>query len=110
RSSMLARKISASRGASAARNGRNARAGCARAIIVLAPCPLAGGARKRDRDSERISGSSHHLPGGRAVLVIFQDHTMLSEIVTDAVGLGKILGLAGGIAGVDQLLDVANLT
>src|SRR5262245_16366246 len=78
---MLARKISASSDASAGRNGRNASAGCARALMTGAP--------QGERVSPRAARSSRRLPGGAA---------------TEAIGFGEALGLAPGGRGVDQLL------
>src|SRR5712691_3506359 len=121
---MLARKISASSGTSATRNGRSARVGCARAIIAPAPrtYPMsprgsaigapavqagerARSARRaphlplRERVSECAARSSRHLPLGLAVLGVFEDDAHLGKLIADAIGLGKILGFASGVAG-----------
>ena len=79
---MLARKISASTGASSGRNGRRPSSGCA---------------------------TRHHRATSQVVpsFEILQHDAHRCEFVADAVGFGEILCLAGGIARFDQAFDLA---
>src|SRR6266568_9268092 len=127
---MLARKISASSGASAGKNGRSASRGFACAfmkrlrLLPLVPAKatqcFGKGLDSHFRGNERVlpcsglppralpgtSRSSCDLPGG-AVLGILQDNAHGGELVADAVGLLEVLFLAGGVAGIDPGSDRA---
>src|SRR6478735_2577094 len=86
---MLARKISASIGTSAGRNGRSASFGCARAIILSPP---------------RLKPAAHsslHPPSCAAILLVLKLDTLRRELVADSVGLLEILR----IASIDEFLD-----
>src|SRR5215470_3995344 len=119
---MLARKISASSGASLGRNGRRP-AGDLRAEVTIVPLrspPVRKGiaaGRNRlllpasgERESRHTRGmsvpnpSSRNLPGG-AVLAIFEDHAHGSKLVADAIGLGEVLGLAGSRSRLNEEVD-----
>src|SRR4029079_15889222 len=55
------------------------------------------------RRSDGGGRSSRDLPGG-AVLAVLEHHAHFRKLVADAVGLGEILGLAGGVARGDTAL------
>src|SRR5262245_56628532 len=110
---MLARKIAASRGASAGRNGRIPSFSCARAIMMASrwchalphPLPL------WERVTEFAARSSRNLPSC-AALRVFEHNSHRRKLVADAICLLEIPGPAGGVAGIDQrhdlvLVDVA---
>ncbi len=123
---MLARKISASSGVSLARNGRRPAGDLAADVMAQHPplegegriaagdpglgAPasptLLHGRHPHPVASRPTSplqgevvfagcGSSRDLPGG-AVLGVLERDAHGGEFVSDAVGLGKVLGLAGG--------------
>src|SRR5262245_16822890 len=100
---MLSRKISASCGASAGRNGRSASAGFAVALMAnrsvrfrlmclhsprsrTSLCPLPQG----ERETECAARSSRNLPGG-TILGVVQHDAHSKELVTDAIGFFEIL-------------------
>src|SRR5262245_36466274 len=93
---MLARKISASSGASAGRNGRIPSFGCARALMIASPL-------------RRPARSSLHLPDGGAVLLVLELDAHGLELVADAVGVPEIPGLARGVAGIDERDDLVRV-
>ena len=49
--------------------------------------------------------SSRDLPGG-AVLGVLEHHAHGGELVADAVGLGEVLGFAGGVTFIDERFDI----
>src|SRR5579883_1425727 len=137
---MLARKISASSGVSAGRNGRRPAGDLAGEFMgppLFCPPPLAGEGkedavsrvsapraapsptllRKRGREPAVARGksspkaSSRNLPGG-AVLGVLEHHAHGGEFVADAVGLGKVLCRAGYGPGLNEGVDscVVNCT
>src|SRR5216683_3105614 len=95
---MLARKISASSGASLGRNGRRP-AGDLRAEVMALHPPLQG------EVGLASCWSSRDLPGG-AVLGVLEHHAHGGELVADAVGLGEVLGFAGGVTFIDERFDI----
>src|SRR5262245_2246257 len=135
---MLARKISASSGASLGRNGRRP-AGDLRAEVMAQHPPLqgegrtaAGGPGWGSAASPRILNRCHPHPAasrpaspllvevvracctsslvlpGGVVLGVLEHHAHGGEFVADAIGLSKVLCCAGGSTLIDECLDICS--
>src|SRR5512133_4403015 len=107
---MLARKISASSGASAGRNGRSAGFGFARAVIAPPPRRPRPPHPQGERVSECAAPSSLHLPGRAAVLVILEFDAHRLELIADAIGLLEVFFSARGIARIDQRINATGIS
>src|SRR4029078_11718134 len=64
--------------------------------------PPAAAAASRQRDGQR--GSSLHVPGGGAVLVVLKLDAHGVELVADAIGLFEVLCFTGGVTRINQRL------